>query len=77
MDESDLLASPRKKLKAQHVLVGHTMEATSTTSINEMTDAPITHEGDSASRLSKEAQCGITEFVSPDLPGFTGVLKKR
>lgn len=27
--------------------------------------------------LSKEAECGITEFVSPDLFGFTGILKKR
>ena len=26
---------------------------------------------------SKEAACGITEFVSPDLLGFSGVLKKR
>lgn len=27
--------------------------------------------------MTKEAECGITEFVSPDLFGFTGVLKKR
>ena len=26
---------------------------------------------------SKEAACGITEFVSPHLLGFSGVLKKR
>lgn len=26
---------------------------------------------------SKEATCGITEFVSPDLMGFSGILKKR
>ena len=26
---------------------------------------------------SKEAACGITEFVSPDLLGFSGTLKKR
>ena len=26
---------------------------------------------------NKEAACGITEFVSPDLLGFSGVLKKR
>jgi tRNA pseudouridine13 synthase len=25
----------------------------------------------------KEAEVGITKFVSPDLPGFTGILKKR
>lgn len=28
-------------------------------------------------QLSKEAEVGITEFVSPDLPGFVGILKKR
>lgn len=28
-------------------------------------------------RYSKEAACGITEFVSPDLLGFSGMLKKR
>ncbi|KAK4691390.1 tRNA pseudouridine13 synthase, partial [Lecanoromycetidae sp. Uapishka_2] len=27
--------------------------------------------------IDKEAACGITEFVSPDLQGFTGFLKKR
>lgn len=25
----------------------------------------------------KEAEVGITQFVSPDLPGFSGVVKKR
>jgi len=25
----------------------------------------------------KEEDVGITEFISPDLPGFTGILKKR
>lgn len=28
-------------------------------------------------QLKKEMEVGITEFVSPDLPGFTGILKKR
>ena len=28
-------------------------------------------------RYDKEAACGITEFVSPELLGFSGVLKKR
>ena len=30
-----------------------------------------------APHLDKEAACGITEFVSPDFLGFTGILKKR
>ena len=28
-------------------------------------------------RYDKETACGITEFVSPELLGFSGVLKKR
>ena len=28
-------------------------------------------------QLHKEEDVGITEFVSPELPGFTGILKKR
>ena len=28
-------------------------------------------------QLKKETEVGIAEFVSPDLPGFTGILKKR
>ena len=35
------------------------------------------HGKQEAEQLSKEAACGITEFVSPDLLGFTGILKKR
>lgn len=27
--------------------------------------------------LEKEASVGITAFVSPEIPGFKGVLKKR
>ncbi|KAL8899554.1 MAG: hypothetical protein Q9207_006138 [Kuettlingeria erythrocarpa] len=27
--------------------------------------------------IHKEAQCGITQYVSPRLPGFAGILKKR
>ena len=38
--------------------------------IEGLADAP--ENGD-----DKEAACGITEFVSPDLLGFSGILKKR
>ena len=27
--------------------------------------------------ISKENECGITEFVTPDALGFVGILKKR
>lgn len=44
--------------------------AASTSAIGDVADAPD-------DRYSKEAACGITEFVSPDLLGFSGILKKR
>ena len=47
---------------------GNASEAQSTT-----TDVADTLED----RYTKEATCGITEFVSPDLLGFSGILKKR
>ena len=34
-------------------------------------------ENSAEDSYSKEATCGITEFVSPDLLGFSGILKKR
>ena len=41
-----------------------------------------THEQDESEReelstQEKEIASGITEYVRPDLPGFTGILKKR
>ena len=44
--------------------------AESTSAIVDVADTPD-------DRFSKEAACGITEFVSPDLLGFSGILKKR
>lgn len=49
-------------------------------------DSSLSHQSRSAGRIQdasedvqamKEAEVGITEFVCPDLPGFTGILKKR
>lgn len=42
-------------------------------SLSAMTDAVNALDD----HYSKEAACGITEFVSPDLLGFSGILKKR
>lgn len=45
--------------------------------VEPFTDLPGNQEDASHEQLRKEAECGITEFVSPELPGFTGILKKR
>ena len=77
MDDLDLQGSPRKKLKAEHISLDGAMEDLGTAPTESMPDAPPIEENSPDTRLSKEAECGITEFVSPNLPGFTGVLKKR
>ncbi|KAL9044759.1 MAG: hypothetical protein Q9214_002125 [Letrouitia sp. 1 TL-2023] len=74
MDDPDLPASPRKKHKAQHEPFETRMAGI------EAPPAAIQsaeNNGDVLDRPNKEAECGITEFVSPDLPGFSGILKKR
>lgn len=78
MDENSLPTSPRKKLKAFHdsqLMMDDTM----------VLDKPSTMVQDQLSTMAfgdddrhdKEAQCGITQYVSPFLPGFQGILKKR
>ena len=71
MDGIDITASPRKKVKLQHAMDGAMDETTADT------DSPAIQANQTISQLDKEVQCGITEFVRPSLPGFTGVLKKR
>lgn len=72
----DPLASPRKKVK---------MGYDHTCSMDGAADAGGNHPTESSSlglpapkdQASIEIACGITEFVSPDLPGFSGMFKKR
>ena len=40
-------------------------------------EAAMFQQENSETQIVKEAEVGITEFVSPDLLGFTGILKKR
>ena len=77
MDDAELQASPRKKIKAEHVSLDGAMEDVGEIANVTMPDAPPLLEDDPSARPSKEAECGITEYVNPNLPGFTGVLKKR
>ncbi|KAL9607522.1 MAG: hypothetical protein Q9167_007570 [Letrouitia subvulpina] len=74
MDDPDLPASPRKKHKAQHEPFESRMAGIEAppAAIH-----PSENNRDVLDRPHKETECGITEFVSPDLPGFSGILKKR
>ena len=77
MDQFDCIDLPRKKLKMDHTLTNdHNLHSTSSASNIKMQESPAgTHTG--GDRLEKEAACGITEYVSPDSLGFSGILKKR
>ncbi|KAL9005248.1 MAG: hypothetical protein Q9188_001970 [Gyalolechia gomerana] len=76
MEADELPTSPRKKHKAYHGCHLN-MEDPAAKSSHAMQDHQSINASGNEDRLDKEAQCGITEYVSPQLPGFRGVLKKR
>ncbi|CAL8574406.1 hypothetical protein XPA_000366 [Xanthoria parietina] len=79
MDDNDLSTSPRKKHKAHHHMDKTAMTDKPASDVPPATlTQPATGDaGHEKERLDKEVQCGIIEYVSPHLPGFTGILKKR
>ena len=81
MDELDILTPPHKKLKPNHPTTDGTvddaMDSTVAPLEKSIADVPGNQQGTTHEQLRKEAECGITEFVSPELRGFTGILKKR
>lgn len=70
MEGADIVESPRKRLKVDNTST--TEEATLPPSAG--TPAAIS---ESDAQALKEAEVGITEFVSPENAGFSGILKKR
>lgn len=78
MEDSELLQSPRKR---QRLSDDHSDQLSQTASVPAMASEHVQDAGAPQSihneQLSKEAEVGITEFVSPDLSGFVGILKKR
>jgi hypothetical protein len=42
--------------------------------LEEPTNANVIEEDD---QLAREKRAGITHFVNPDTPGFSGILKQR
>ena len=72
MEDPVLPSSPRKKLKMDTGSVSTSARDPFSTDRK----IPSTQESPDI-QLSKEEEVGITEFVSPDLPGFNGILKKR
>lgn len=65
MERADIVESPRKRQKTDN----------DNTSSEEVAVA-VKPAADDA-QLQKEIEVGITEFVSPENEGFSGILKKR
>lgn len=68
MEGVDIVESPRKRIKTDSAPSGDDVVPTADT----MTKA----NGEDAQTL-KEAEVGITEYVSRENEGFSGILKKR
>ena len=77
MDDFGNEVSPRKKLKVHHPSLDGNMEQSADILNEAPTGAASIEDGNPAPGLDKDGQCGITEFVDLDKPGFSGVLKKR
>lgn len=76
MEISEISTSPRKKLKVEHhTSVNPIMHQSILPPTEDMADPLADHS--TSEQMNNEARCGITELVSPDLMGFTGILKKR
>ncbi|KAJ6191450.1 hypothetical protein N7519_001471 [Penicillium mononematosum] len=70
MEKPDIVESPRKRQKTEDA--GSTEVAVA---VNGATETPSTAVADA--QALKEVEVGITEFVSNDTEGFSGILKKR
>jgi hypothetical protein len=75
MDLSDVIPSPRKKLKMDHQIPTNPIDQSDPPLLDDLPDG--LHDDKNLEQLNKEAGCGITELVTPGLVGFTGILKKR
>lgn len=79
MEEPPEPQSPRKRQRlASPIETSKLIDETTGGELGQMAsiDAPASLSAADI-QLKKEMEVGITEFVSPDLPGFTGILKKR
>jgi len=82
IQEEDLVP-PRKKLKKDD---GHSMSTAHLPSSSHLLPRAVEEDNNPIlaqimdqckMQQHKEEDVGITEFVNPGLPGFTGILKKR
>lgn len=66
MEKDEVIESPRKRLKTDNASLQETIVASEPAAASVPPTQGI-----------KEAEVGILEFVSTDVPGFEGILKRR
>lgn len=92
MEDSEVQPSPSKKLKMDVESATIAPESTPYLGTSVVSTPPHTQVDQSSAKMEidpkppvteavketkRETEVGITKFVSPDLPGFSGILKKR
>lgn len=70
MHEEEAVESPRKRLKVDDT-------QTKDNDVVIPANSNIGASSSAAQTSSREIDVGITEFVSRDIPGFEGILKRR
>ncbi|KAJ9317545.1 hypothetical protein DTO271D3_2366 [Paecilomyces variotii] len=75
MDREETFESPRKRLKTDDAPQGDVAVLETSTSQKQLAETPAVPTQDA--QALKEAEVGITEFVSTGTEGFSGILKKR
>lgn len=75
MTDQEVTESPRKRLKTDNA--SSTDEVAVSLADNGSTTTPAVQAPSSNIQSLKEIEVGITEFVSVENQGFSGVLKKR
>lgn len=70
MEREEIAESPRKRQKVDNV-----QTEDNDTIVTE--EPAVESSSSSTAQVTREVDVGITEFVSADIPGFEGVLKKR
>lgn len=73
MERAEVVESPRKRLKVDNVQNEQDVAVIAIPDPDSSSNLPTAAQA----KGPKEVDVGITEFVTTDIPGFEGILKKR
>lgn len=80
MDKEEVIEQPRKRLKTDDAPQSDSFVFPTSEGAQKQAEASATAQlqpSTEDAQALKEAEVGITEFVSSDVQGFSGILKKR